>query len=87
MKRRWIGGFILLSSVTLLADEAPPAELLKNMDFFQNMDMVQDSAFLAVNNQDQSKGIQLSTASVTTESLLTTAPVTHSKGDSHDLKD
>ena len=86
MKRRWIGGLILLSSMTLLADDAPPAELLKNIEFFQNMDMVQDNSFLAVNTSVPDKAIQISTATVTSEAMLTTAPVTHPQGDLHDPK-
>lgn len=48
MKRQALIAFCLMSGVVALAaEEAPPAELLNNLDFFQNMDMVEDQQFLA----------------------------------------
>jgi hypothetical protein len=49
MKLRFWPTFIaLVSIVALAAEEAPPAELLQNLDFYQNMNMVQDQEFLGM---------------------------------------
>ncbi len=49
MKIRWWPLLLIFSSlVALAAEEAPPADLLKNMDFYQNMNMVRDQQFLAM---------------------------------------
>ena len=46
--RFWPTLFVLVSVVALAAEEAPPAELLKNLDFYQNMNMVQDQQFFDI---------------------------------------
>jgi len=49
MKIRFWPTLIVLSSIVILAaEEAPPAELLQNLDFYQNMNMVQDKDFFDV---------------------------------------
>jgi hypothetical protein len=44
----WPTLIALLSIVALAAEEAPPAELLQNLDFYQNMTMVQNKDFFDV---------------------------------------
>lgn len=49
MKFRFWPTLIVLSSIVVLAaEEAPPAELLQNLDFYQNVNMVQDKDFFDV---------------------------------------
>jgi len=51
--RLWPALIALVSIVALAAEEAPPAELLQNLDFYQNMNMVQDPQFLDMATQKQ----------------------------------
>ncbi len=44
--RFWPTLFVLVSIVALAAEDAPPAELLQNLDFYQNMNLVPDQQFL-----------------------------------------
>ena len=49
--RFWPTCLGLVSIVTLAAEEAPPADLLQNLDFYQNMTMVEDQQFFAMATQ------------------------------------
>ena len=51
--RIWPILITMISIVALAAEEAPPAELLQNMDFYQNMNMIQDQQFLDMATRKQ----------------------------------
>jgi hypothetical protein len=59
--RFWPTLFVFVSIVALAAEEAPPAELLQNLDFYQNVNLVQDQQFFDMETQMQKAPPPLST--------------------------
>jgi hypothetical protein len=80
--RYWIAGVLISTATLMAAEEAPPAELLKNIDFYQNMDMVQDPQFLNINNQKPA-ATAASNAAAKPVTVTTASVVPPVKGDSN----
>ncbi len=63
---KWTTFWLLFPLLALAAEEAPPAEVLKNLDFFQNLEMVEDNQYLK-QTEPAAQDVDPSTAPVKNE--------------------